>query len=172
MNLDRQSLHGLRVSITGGGTELERQMALELAEAGADLILCASRRKPLEKLAEKVRGLGISARFLAFYATNKDDFKALYANAGRISILVNNADSGKVQTCLDVAPENWRCSTAVNMGAPFRTFPPTAPPMIERRWRRIVNVSSISGVVVVDCLRHSGVHWDNAPLFAAALSLE
>lgn len=126
--------------ITGGGTELERQMALELAEASADLILCASRHKPLEKPAEKVRGLGISARFLGYYATNKDDFKALYANVGRISILVNKADSGEVQTCLDVTPENWRCAAAINMGAPFRTFPPFAPPMIERRWRRIENV--------------------------------
>ena len=52
------SLEGLRALVTGAGTGLGLQMALGLAEAGADLIICGRRREPLEDCARQAAEFG------------------------------------------------------------------------------------------------------------------
>ena len=53
------SLEGLRALVTGAGAGLGLQMALGLAEAGADLIICGRRPDPLEACAQQARAFGV-----------------------------------------------------------------------------------------------------------------
>jgi NAD(P)-dependent dehydrogenase (short-subunit alcohol dehydrogenase family) len=172
MGLELLSLKGLRALVTGGGSGLGKQMALGLAEAGADLVICGRRREPLEGTAEELRAFGVEAMVLQADVTREEDLQALREGAGRVDVLVNNAGGGELKNWLDVTPEDWRRTTAVNLDAPFRLCQLFAPQMIERRWGRIVNISSIYGIVGGDRSRYPGMEWDNAPYFAAKHGLQ
>jgi NAD(P)-dependent dehydrogenase (short-subunit alcohol dehydrogenase family) len=172
MGLELLSLKGLRALVTGGGSGLGKQMALGLAEAGADLVICGRRREPLECTAEELRAFGVEAAVLQADVTREEDLQALREGAGRVDVLVNNAGGGELKNWLAVTHEDWRRTTAVNLDAPFRLCQLFAPQMMERRWGRIVNISSIYGIVGGDRSRYPGMEWDNAPYFAAKHGLQ
>jgi NAD(P)-dependent dehydrogenase (short-subunit alcohol dehydrogenase family) len=172
VSLGLLSLEGRRALVTGGGTGLGRQMVMALAEAGADVVVCGRRAAPIESCAEEARGFGIQARAIVADVTSEEGVAALRTSAGRIDILVNNAGGGQVKPWLEVTLEDWRRITAVNMDAPFRLIQVFAPPMMERRWGRIINVSSIYGLVGGDPRRYPGIEWDNAPYFASKHGLQ
>ena len=172
MGLSLLSLEGTRALVTGAGTGLGRQMALGLAEAGADLVLAARRREPLEETAAQARAFGKGVLVLPADVTREEDVQALRAEAGRVDVLVNNAGGGEVKPWLSVTAEDWRRVVAVNLDAPFRLIQLFAPPMMERHWGRIINVSSIYGLVGGDPSRYPGVEWDNVPYFASKHGLQ
>jgi NAD(P)-dependent dehydrogenase (short-subunit alcohol dehydrogenase family) len=172
MSLALLSLEGLRALVTGAGSGLGRQMALGLAEAGAELVICGRRRPPLEETAELVRVFGRGVQVIAADVTDEDDLRRLKDEAGRVDILVNNAGGGEVKPWTEVTPEDWQRTIAVNLTAPFRLCQLFAPPMMERGWGRIINISSIYGRVGGDRRRYPGIEWDNAPYFAAKHGLE
>lgn len=172
MSLGLLSLAGKRALVTGAGTGLGRQMALALAEAGASLVVCGRRREPLESCAQEAGALGSTADVIVGDVTDEDDLQRLHAGAGQVDVLVNNAGGGEVKPWLDVTMDDWRRITAVNLDAPFRLIQLFAPPMMERGWGRIINVSSVYGLVGGDPARYPGLEWDNAPYFASKHGLQ
>jgi NAD(P)-dependent dehydrogenase (short-subunit alcohol dehydrogenase family) len=172
MGLQLLSLAGKRALVTGAGTGLGRQMALALAEAGADLVVCGRRREPIEGCAQDARAFGVEALAIPADLTHEDDIQALKAGAGDIDILVNNAGGGELKYWLDVTMEDWRRTTAINLDAPFRLIQVFAPAMMERGWGRIINISSVYGLVGGNRDRYPGLEWDNAPYFAAKHGLQ
>jgi gluconate 5-dehydrogenase len=172
MNLELLSLAGKRALLTGAGTGLGRQMALALAEAGANLVVCGRRREPIEGCAEEARAFGVEAQALTADVTSEGDLQALKASAGEIDILVNNAGGGEIKPWLDVSMDDWHRITAVNLDAPFRLIQLFAPPMMDRGWGRIINISSVYGLVGGNRDRYPGIEWDNAPYFASKHGLQ
>jgi len=161
------SLEGLRALVTGAGTGLGLQMALGLAEAGADLIICGRRREPLEDCARQAAEFGAQVTIVPADVTVEADVQTLVAEAGRVDILVNNAGFGLMKPWTDVTLDEWRQVTALNLDAPFRLCQLFAPPMMERRWGRIINIASIYGSVGGDPSRYPGIEWDVASYFAS-----
>jgi gluconate 5-dehydrogenase len=166
------SLSGKRALVTGAGTGLGRQMALALAEAGAHVVVCGRRREPIESCAAEARAFGIEAQSIAADVTREDDLQVLKAGAGQIDILVNNAGGGELKPWLEVSMDDWRRITAVNLDAPFRLIQLFAPPMMQRHWGRIINISSVYGLVGGNPARYPGMNWDNAPYFASKHGLQ
>ena len=161
------SLEGKRALVTGAGTNLGLQMALGLAEAGADLVICGRRRAILESCAEQARAFGANVTIIVADVTLEEDVQRLKADAGQIDILVNNAGGGSIQPWLDVSLADWRSVTALNLDAPFRLCQLFAPGMMERHWGRIINISSIYGSVGGDERRYPNMNWDIASYFAS-----
>ena len=172
MTLGLLDLTGKRALITGGGTGLGRQMTHALAEAGAEVVICGRRSAPLERCVEEARGFGGQATSIVADVTTEAGVTALREQAGQVDILVNNAGGGEVKPWQDVTMDDWRRITAVNLDAPFRLIQVFAPPMMERGWGRIVNVSSIYGLVGGDARRYPDIAWDNAPYFASKHGLQ
>ncbi len=81
--------------VTGGGTGIGRAVALDLARCGADVVICGSRREPLEKTAAEIEALG--ARVLGVPTDIREDEQVVrlvdraLERFGRIDTLVNNA---------------------------------------------------------------------------------
>lgn len=167
MGLKLLDLSGLRALVTGGGTGLGRQMALGLAEAGADIVVCGRRRERIEEAAEEIRGIGVSAEAIPADVTSENDIQHLVHTAGQIDILVNNAGVSRIQPWKEVSLAEWREVFSLNLDAPFRLCQLLAPPMVERRWGRIINVSSIYGVIGGSPDRYPGVAWDLPAYFAS-----
>jgi NAD(P)-dependent dehydrogenase (short-subunit alcohol dehydrogenase family) len=160
MGLALLELKGLRALVTGAGTGLGRQLALGLAEAGADLVVCGRRRGPLEACAAEATALGAAVGVIAADVTTEAGVEALVAGAGRIDILVNNAGTNRLQPWAELPMQEWRDLLAIDLDAPFRLCQAFGPPMVERGWGRIINVVSVYGSVAGDPARYPGLAWD------------
>ncbi len=167
MSLKLLSLEGKRALVTGPGTGLGRQMALGLAEAGADLVICGRRREPLEATAAHARTYGVNVTVIPADVTQETDLQMLRDGAGQIDILVNNAGGAHLKTWTEVTLEEWRQVMALNLDAPFRLCQIFAPPMMERSWGRIINICSVYGIIGGDPSRYPGTAWDVPSYFAA-----
>ncbi|WP_210208266.1 3-hydroxybutyrate dehydrogenase [Rhodoplanes roseus] len=80
-----------------------------------------------------------------------DAVRGLAADAmrqlGHIDILVNDAGLQFVAPLVDYPEEKWNLLRAVMLDAPFHLIKAVLPGMIERKWGRIVNISSVMGVI-------------------------
>src|SRR5258707_8406600 len=88
-------LAGRVAIVTGGSVGLGRQMAEGLAEAGANLVLCARKRERCLQAAEELQKLGVQVLPLGCDVKDPASIRAVVDSAikqfGRIDILVNNA---------------------------------------------------------------------------------
>jgi gluconate 5-dehydrogenase len=143
-------LSGKHALVTGGGTGLGRQMAEALAEAGARVTICGRRAEPLKIAAAALVAAGRDAKWAVADVTNDADRRRLFAEVKGVDILVNNAALGERKPWLTVSIDEWRAILTLNLEAPFALSQVFVPPMIERKWGRVINISSIYGLIVGD----------------------
>lgn len=144
------NLSGKHALITGGGTGLGRCMTEALAEAGARVTICGRREQPLQRTCGSINAAGGDARYVVADVTEESDRQRLRAEAGEVDILVNNAALGERKPWLTVTLEEWRAILTLNLEAPFRLSQMFVPSMVARKWGRLVNVSSIYGLIAGD----------------------
>lgn len=146
-------LTGKRALVTGGGDGLGLQMTEALVDAGATVVIYGRRAEPLH---EAARALGERVVPIAADVTSQDDVQRLVDAAGSIDILVNNAGLAHRAPWDEVTSQDWRWIMSLNVESPFWLIQALAPGMIERGWGRIINVSSIYGLVGGDHSRYPG----------------
>jgi 2-deoxy-D-gluconate 3-dehydrogenase len=143
-------LTGKRALITGGGTGLGRQFARTLAGAGAEVVLAARRRDPLEATVAEIRACGGIAECIALDVTDAAGVEAAFAGpVGRIDVLVNNAGTAGPGSLLEMTEDTWDRVLEVNVKGAWLLGRAAAGQMIERNTGgSIVNVASVLGVAV------------------------
>ena len=135
--------------VTGAGRGIGKAIALDLAQAGCDLVIT----NRTQQLGEQVRAaiVALGRKCLAVQADVADvaAVDALVKQAleqfGRMDILVNNAGIAKDGLLLRMSPEDWRSVMAVNLDGMFFTTRAVIKTMVRQRSGRIVNVSSVVG---------------------------
>src|SRR5262245_54302534 len=152
MALDLFNLAGKVALVTGGSRGLGRAMARGLAQAGADLILSSRNEAELKKsLDECLAGTGRKGCVIPSDVIRRDDVKRLAASAldrmGRVDILINNAGTNKPQPIDAITDETWDEVLEINLSSIMALTRALAPQMKERRWGRIVHISSVMGFV-------------------------
>lgn len=147
--LDRFDLTGRTAIVTGAGSNLGREMALALAEAGADIVGVGRRPEPLEETGAMVRELG--RRFLgrSTDVTDSADVNAMVAEAiaefGTIEILVNNAgggSAGRGKTLPELTDDEWHEGINTNLTSAFFCSRAVVEHFVEHGFGRIINVTS------------------------------
>lgn len=145
------SLAGKRAVVTGAGRGLGYDIALALADYGADVVGFARTTTELDALAGEVGARGRRFVGVTGSVADRGDVAALHARArdalGGVDILINNAGISYVEPAVDVSPEHWSAQLAVNLEGAFVCAQSFAPEMLERGWGRIISISSISGIV-------------------------
>jgi NAD(P)-dependent dehydrogenase (short-subunit alcohol dehydrogenase family) len=152
------SLEGRIALVTGSSRGLGRHIALQLARAGADVVVLArtlgeSESAPgsVRAVAGEVRALGRRALEAVADVCDDDAVGALVARVlaewGRIDILVNNAGVVATQPLLEMPPRRLDLLWRVNVRAPAVFIQACAPGMIERGSGHIVNIASLSSQV-------------------------
>jgi NAD(P)-dependent dehydrogenase (short-subunit alcohol dehydrogenase family) len=143
-------LSGKRALVTGGGTGLGHRFALILARAGADVVLAARRREPLEATADEIRSLGRKASCVSLDVTDSARIAAAFANEiGAVDVLVNNAGTAGPGSLLEMDEETWDRVLDVNVKGAWLVTRAAVRGMIERgTGGSIVNVASVLGVAV------------------------
>lgn len=140
--------------VTGGGTGLGRQMALALAEAGADVVIGARRLEMCEQTAALVRKLGRQALAVQMDITQaaevNDAVNQIVGEFSRLDILVNNAGTFDFGPVENESLEEWHRVQRVNLTGSFVCAQVVGRQMIRQGGGRIIQISSIYGQTGMD----------------------
>ncbi|MHB8918129.1 MAG: SDR family NAD(P)-dependent oxidoreductase, partial [Desulfocucumaceae bacterium] len=146
------SLAGKKAIVTGGSSGLGAAMALALAQAGADIALVDLNRDEAQSVIEKINSLGRRAIFVRTDVSRADQVEemasAVKQEFGAIDILVTSAGIGKKVPAEDLTGEEWDQVMAVNLKGVFLCCRQVGREMIRQKSGSIVNVSSMSGMIV------------------------
>lgn len=150
---DRFSLAGKRLFITGGSRGLGREMALAIAEAGADVILTGRDEASLGATAAEIRNLGREAIPLGGDMGDPATCEAVCRNAlaehGPIDILINNVGGRLVNVPIEEQSlEDWQRIMDLNVTSTFLCTKLIGGEMVRRnKGGRVINIASISGMI-------------------------
>ncbi|HUW14787.1 MAG TPA: SDR family oxidoreductase [Anaerolineae bacterium] len=152
--LDLFSLAGQVAIVTGGARGLGRQMALALAEAGADVAICDLLQEEGQQVAGEVAALGRRSFFGKVDVTRSDEIEPFVGQVverlGKVDILVNNAGMPSDGLVLDEEPDDaWRRMIDTNLSSMFYFGKRVAKHMIERGEGGVmINMASINSLVI------------------------
>ena len=152
--LDLFNLTGQVAIVTGGARGLGRQMALALAEAGADVAICDLLEEEGQRTATELAALGRRSFCGKVDVTRVDQIEAFIAHVverlGKIDILVNNAGMSSDGLALDEEPDDaWRRMIDTNLSSMFYFGKRVARHMIDRgEGGVILNMASINALVI------------------------
>jgi 3-oxoacyl-[acyl-carrier protein] reductase len=139
---DFASLEGKTALVTGASRGIGRAIAVELAGAGASVVVgYRSGREEGETLAQELGGRAIQAD-----VSQPEDAARLVSEAGDLDILVNNAGLTRDGVLARMSDDDWRAVIETNLSSVFYTCRAVTRGMMKRRSGSIVNVSSIVGV--------------------------
>lgn len=150
---DRFRLDGKRLFITGGSRGLGREMALAIADAGADVILVGRDNESLEATAADIRRLGRQAFPLRGDVGQPGECAEICQRAceqfGPIDILINNVGGRLVATATEDLPvETWLELMDLNLTSAFVCTKIIGGAMVRRgAGGRVINIASISGLI-------------------------
>ncbi|VXB59180.1 D-beta-hydroxybutyrate dehydrogenase [Microbacterium sp. 8M] len=131
-------LTGRTALVTGGGSGIGAACARALAGGGAHVVVIDRDAEAAEAVAIEIGGESL--------ALDLGDLDALAARSFDADILLNNAGIQTVAPIVDFDPATFRRMLDIMVTAPFLLTRAVLPGMYQRRWGRIVNISSVHGL--------------------------
>jgi 3-oxoacyl-[acyl-carrier protein] reductase len=136
------SLEGKTALVTGASRGIGRAIAVELARAGAQVVVgYNSGADEAEEVAAEIGGRAVQAD-----VSSAEEAARLVGEAGDLDILVNNAGVTRDGLLARMSDEDWREVVETNLGSVFHTCRAVTRPMMKKRAGAIVNLSSIVGL--------------------------
>jgi 3-oxoacyl-[acyl-carrier protein] reductase len=143
------SLDGRIALVTGASQGIGRACALELARAGATVVLAARNEIKLAEAVAEIEGAGGQAMAIPLDVASEESIKAgakdLIERFGKVEILVNNAGITRDGLMLRMKRADWDDVLGTNLTGAFLLTQALLSPMLKNRWGRIVNISSVVG---------------------------
>ncbi len=144
-------LTGRAALVTGGSKGLGKAMATIFAQAGAAVAIASRHENELQAAAEDIRlASGRPAAYVVADMTRRSDVRRLADDAvaalGKVDILVNNAGSNVPQPIDQIRDEDWDRLVELNLTSCMALSRALAPGMKQRRWGRIIHISSVMGL--------------------------
>jgi len=145
------SLAGERALITGASRGIGAAIADLLGQAGATVIGTATTEAGAAAISARFQALGVKGRGLVLDASQAADVSAaeadISANEGAVTILVNNAGIARDNLLMRMKEEEWRAVIDTNLSSVFLTCKTFMRGMLRGRHGRIINISSVVGVM-------------------------
>lgn len=136
--------------VTGAGRGIGRAIALKFAEAGMTVI-CVSKSETCEAVAKEINDVGGKA---SAYKVDVADSGAvvkaceeILEKYEKVDVLVNNAGITRDNLMLRMSDEEWESVIQTNLSSMFYWTKNLLRPMTSNRWGRIINVSSVVGLI-------------------------
>jgi 3-oxoacyl-[acyl-carrier protein] reductase len=144
-----------RAFVSGSSSGIGKEIALELAAEGCDVVVHGRDKVRTEETAHAVEKLGVKAAVTIGDLTKNDDATkicdAALSSFGKIDILINNAGVALRQDSPDwitIKPHEWADSFEVNFISGIRLAQRFVPAMKDQKWGRVINISSAAGTHV------------------------
>ena len=141
-------LNGRTALVTGASRGIGRAIAIELARAGADLVIHYRARVEAAREAQAViQSLGRGGTLVQADVSRTVDIERLAREAGPVDILINNAGIARPQPVEEITEADWDQIVDTNLKSCFLLTQAVLPAMRARHWGRIVNLSSVAAQV-------------------------
>lgn len=149
-------LKGRKAIVTGAGAGIGRCVAIAYGEEGADVFVCDINEDNACAVAQEIKALGVNAYAFGCDVSDPDACQRAVDKAveqmGRIDILANVAGispknpGGMKISFLEMSIETWRKVLEVNLSSMFYMSRLVAKHMVEQKYGRIINMSSVAGL--------------------------
>ncbi len=145
-------LTGKVAIVTGGYHGIGRGIAEGLAEAGANIVLCARNFQRCLEACEEIGKMGVQTLGLRCDITQAGEIAEMVQKTvegmGRIDILVNNAGvGGSEKPILKMSEEDWDYAVNIDLKGAFLCTRAVVPEMTKQGGGKIINVSSIGSLI-------------------------
>jgi len=135
--------------VTGGASGIGEATARLLAGEGVKVVIADLNEELAKKTAESISASGGEAVVFKVNVAKIEECEALVnftlEKYGEVSILINNAGVVRDTLIPMMSREEWDLVVGVNLGGAFNMLKACARPMLQKRYGRIVNTSSIAG---------------------------
>lgn len=143
--------HGRTAVVTGGSRGIGRAIALDLAAAGHRVVLtCRTDIERAEETARMIRDAGGESLAVVADVRSTEQVKAMAERVvkdfGGADVLVNNAGIIKDGLFPFLKEEDWDSVIDIDLKGSFRTTKAFIRGMLHKKWGRIVNIVSVSGI--------------------------
>ncbi|HHW35875.1 MAG TPA: SDR family oxidoreductase [Bacillales bacterium] len=142
-------LTGQTAIVTGGGTGLGRVIALNLADAGANVVVCSRRKEVCDEVVKEIEGLGRQALALSLDVTNPESIaqgvEKAVSHFGEIHILVNSCGTVFEAPATEMPLQQWQSMMDTNVTGTFLMCQAVGKNMINNKYGKIINISSSIG---------------------------
>lgn len=145
-------LEGKNAVVTGGGRGVGRAISLAFAQEGANVVVnYAGNQKAADEVVGMIQAMGRKAVAVKGDVGQEEDAKrivdACVENFGSIHILINNAGISKPSMLHKLSVDLWDEVVNVQMRGPWLTIKAASKYFMEQKYGRIVNVTSVAGLV-------------------------
>ena len=145
------NLTGKVALVTGASRGIGQATAVELAKAGADIIVnYIGSETVAQETVDKIEALGRKALKIKADVSNADEVQAMVEEAhaafGHIDILVNNAGITRDGLLIRMKDSDWDDVLNINLKGVYLVSKAVAKIMVKQRAGRIINMTSVSGV--------------------------
>ena len=156
MSQELFDLSGKVAMVTGASRGLGEVAAKALATAGADVAVCGRNEADLARVCQDItaagrRASGFSLDLLSGEAV-RQGVERILEYFGHVDILVNNAGVNHRELAVDYPEEQWDRVIDTNLKGYYLVTQAVAPQMIERKYGKVINISSIMGQVALPYL--------------------
>ena len=141
---------GRRALVTGASRGIGEAVAMRLAAEGATVVAAARTAADLERVVAAIREAGGQASSLALDLSDSASVEAAVKAAladGPVDVLVNNAGVTDDNLLLRMSKESWDRVLSTNLTGVFLLTQALVRSMIKKRYGRIVNVTSVVGMM-------------------------
>ena len=148
--------------VTGGSSGLGKEMALAMAEAGAQVVIADINLDGAHQIEEEIKNLGRECLVIETDVAKKDDLDRMVGltkeKFGKIDIAINSAGIGNSSPAEEMSKDLWDETIAVNLTGVFLSAQAEGREMIKQRKGSIINIASIFGLVATKI--HQCVHYN------------
>ncbi len=137
--------------VTGASRGIGQAIALQLGSAGATVIGTATSESGAKNITDYLQEKGIKGTGLALDVTDQESINALFAQlkngVGMPTILVNNAGITRDNLLMRMKDDEWDSIIDTNLSSLYRLSKACMRPMMKARQGRIINITSVVGVM-------------------------
>jgi NAD(P)-dependent dehydrogenase (short-subunit alcohol dehydrogenase family) len=140
-------LDGKRALVTGAGRGIGAAAAVVLAQAGAEVVLCARTESEVQALAGEIRAAGLEADAFALDVTDLPAMRREVEARGPFDVLFNNAGANRIRPITEITEEDYDAVLTLNLKAALFVAQAVAKGLLAAgRPGSIINVSSQMGL--------------------------
>ncbi|MBO5275160.1 MAG: SDR family NAD(P)-dependent oxidoreductase, partial [Clostridia bacterium] len=150
--LEKFSLKGKCAIVTGGERGIGLAIAQGFAQAGADIVVAGIDESAIEPAQKLIESEGVRYVFIKTDCTDEKQVSEMVEKAldmfGHIDVLCNNVGISKHAPAEKMPLEMWNKVINTNLTTQFIVSREVGKAMLERGYGSIVNISSMSGIIV------------------------